>query len=221
MAGARRPARDHRVRRDRHRDGRALLGRRSRRARAGSSIYISIYIGLTGILSALQPITGQLYGARRYAEIGEEVRQAAVARAAARGARLSPAAFSRTAAARRARLPRCTTAPSTICASCRTAARQPRLPHLQRADQRGRQAAPRDDPADRRAAAQVPAQRVVHLRRVRRAGPRRPRLRFREHADQLGTRADRLHAAREARRVRRSRSFRASAGRSGSARRRS
>ncbi|KHL09602.1 UNVERIFIED_CONTAM: multidrug transporter MatE, partial [Mumia flava] len=42
----------------------------------GSSIYISIYIGLTGILSALQPITGQLYGARRYAEIGEEVRQA-------------------------------------------------------------------------------------------------------------------------------------------------
>ena len=42
----------------------------------GSSIYVSIYIGLTGILSALQPITGQLYGARRYAEIGEEVRQA-------------------------------------------------------------------------------------------------------------------------------------------------
>jgi len=42
----------------------------------GSSIYVSIYISLTGILSALQPITGQLYGARRYAEIGEEVRQA-------------------------------------------------------------------------------------------------------------------------------------------------
>ncbi|MBR8008304.1 MATE family efflux transporter [Burkholderia vietnamiensis] len=42
----------------------------------GSSIYVSVYIGLTGILSALQPITGQLYGARRYAEIGEEVRQA-------------------------------------------------------------------------------------------------------------------------------------------------
>lgn len=42
----------------------------------GSSIYVSIYIGMTGILSALQPITGQLYGARRYAEIGEEVRQA-------------------------------------------------------------------------------------------------------------------------------------------------
>ncbi|MDE1184135.1 MATE family efflux transporter [Paraburkholderia sp.] len=41
----------------------------------GSSVYISVYIGLTGILTALQPITAQLYGARRYAEIGEEVRQ--------------------------------------------------------------------------------------------------------------------------------------------------
>src|ERR1700761_3998169 len=41
----------------------------------GSSIYISVYIGLTGILTALQPIAAQLYGARRYAEIGEEVRQ--------------------------------------------------------------------------------------------------------------------------------------------------
>ncbi|KAF1026607.1 MAG: Multidrug resistance protein NorM [Burkholderia plantarii] len=42
----------------------------------GSSIYISVYIGLTGVLSALQPIAGQLYGARRFHEIGEEVRQA-------------------------------------------------------------------------------------------------------------------------------------------------
>ncbi len=42
----------------------------------GSSIYVSVYIGLTGILSALQPIAGQLYGARRFQEIGEEVRQA-------------------------------------------------------------------------------------------------------------------------------------------------
>jgi multidrug resistance protein, MATE family len=42
----------------------------------GSSIYISVYIGLTGILTALQPIVGQLFGARREAEIGEEVRQA-------------------------------------------------------------------------------------------------------------------------------------------------
>src|SRR5258708_39845341 len=42
----------------------------------GSSIYVSVYIGLTGILTALQPIAAQLYGARRYAEIGEEGRQA-------------------------------------------------------------------------------------------------------------------------------------------------
>lgn len=42
----------------------------------GSSIYISVYIGLTGILTALQPIAGQLFGARHEAEIGEEVRQA-------------------------------------------------------------------------------------------------------------------------------------------------
>ncbi len=42
----------------------------------GSSIYISVFVGLTGVVLALQPITGQLFGARRYAEIGEEVRQA-------------------------------------------------------------------------------------------------------------------------------------------------
>jgi MATE family multidrug resistance protein len=42
----------------------------------GSSIYISVYIGLTGILVALQPIAGQLFGAGRESEIGEETRQA-------------------------------------------------------------------------------------------------------------------------------------------------
>jgi MATE family multidrug resistance protein len=42
----------------------------------GSSIYVSVYIGLTGILSALQPVAAQLYGAQKDAEIGEEVRQA-------------------------------------------------------------------------------------------------------------------------------------------------
>jgi len=41
----------------------------------GASIYISVYVGLTGILLALSPIAGNLYGAKRYAEIGEEVRQ--------------------------------------------------------------------------------------------------------------------------------------------------
>ncbi len=43
----------------------------------GSSIYISIYIALTGILVALQPIVGHFFGAHRPADIGEAVRQAA------------------------------------------------------------------------------------------------------------------------------------------------
>jgi len=41
----------------------------------GSSVYVSVFVGLTGVILALQPICGQLFGARRYAEIGEEVRQ--------------------------------------------------------------------------------------------------------------------------------------------------
>ena len=39
------------------------------------SVFISVYVGLTGVVSALAPIAGQLFGAKRYAEIGEEVRQ--------------------------------------------------------------------------------------------------------------------------------------------------
>ena len=39
------------------------------------SIFISIYVGLTGVVSALAPIVGQLFGAGRFDEIGEEVRQ--------------------------------------------------------------------------------------------------------------------------------------------------
>src|SRR5262245_33158249 len=42
----------------------------------GGSVYISVYIGLTGILVALQPIAGQLFGAGHESEIGEETRQA-------------------------------------------------------------------------------------------------------------------------------------------------
>jgi MATE family multidrug resistance protein len=42
-----------------------------------SAIFISIYVGLTGVISALAPIAGQLFGAKRFSEIGEEVRQAA------------------------------------------------------------------------------------------------------------------------------------------------
>ena len=41
----------------------------------GSSVYISVFVGLTGVVLALQPICGQLYGARRYTQIGAEVRQ--------------------------------------------------------------------------------------------------------------------------------------------------
>ena len=41
-----------------------------------SAIFISIYVGLTGVVSALAPIAGQLFGAKRFHEIGEEVRQA-------------------------------------------------------------------------------------------------------------------------------------------------
>ncbi len=41
-----------------------------------SAIFISVYVGLTGVVSALAPIAGQLFGAKRHSEIGEEVRQA-------------------------------------------------------------------------------------------------------------------------------------------------
>lgn len=42
----------------------------------GGSIYVTVYISLMGVLQALSPIAGQLYGAQRLGEIGEEVRQA-------------------------------------------------------------------------------------------------------------------------------------------------
>jgi len=41
----------------------------------GASIYISIFVGLSGVLQALSPIVGQLYGGRRLSEIGVEVKQ--------------------------------------------------------------------------------------------------------------------------------------------------
>lgn len=43
----------------------------------GGSIYVTVYISLMGVLQALAPIAGQLYGAGRSEEIGSEVRQAA------------------------------------------------------------------------------------------------------------------------------------------------
>jgi multidrug resistance protein, MATE family len=41
----------------------------------GTSIYISIFVTLMGVLIALTPVVAQLYGAGRLREIGEEVRQ--------------------------------------------------------------------------------------------------------------------------------------------------
>lgn len=41
----------------------------------GASIYVSSFVGLSGVLQAAAPIIGQLYGARRYDEIGYEIKQ--------------------------------------------------------------------------------------------------------------------------------------------------
>lgn len=41
----------------------------------GSSIYISIFVGLNGVLAALGPIVGQMYGGERYDAIGTELKQ--------------------------------------------------------------------------------------------------------------------------------------------------
>lgn len=41
----------------------------------GAAIYISVYMGLAGVLQALSPITAQLLGGGHHHEIGEQVRQ--------------------------------------------------------------------------------------------------------------------------------------------------
>jgi len=41
----------------------------------GASIYVSIFVGLNGVLQALSPIIGQLFGAQRIDSIGAEVKQ--------------------------------------------------------------------------------------------------------------------------------------------------
>jgi multidrug resistance protein, MATE family len=43
----------------------------------GASVYVSIFVGLNGVLQALSPIIGHLFGARRFSEIGIEVKQGA------------------------------------------------------------------------------------------------------------------------------------------------
>jgi len=42
----------------------------------GASIYVSVFVGLMGVLLALSPTVAQLHGAGRHDEIGEQVRQA-------------------------------------------------------------------------------------------------------------------------------------------------
>ena len=41
----------------------------------GASVYVSIFVGLSGVMQALSPTIGQLYGAKQYDAIGHEVRQ--------------------------------------------------------------------------------------------------------------------------------------------------
>ncbi len=41
----------------------------------GASIYVSIFVGLSGVMQALSPIIGQLYGGKKYEAIGDETRQ--------------------------------------------------------------------------------------------------------------------------------------------------
>ncbi len=41
----------------------------------GSSVYVSIFVGLNGVLQALSPMLAQLYGARKLHAMGEETRQ--------------------------------------------------------------------------------------------------------------------------------------------------
>ena len=43
----------------------------------GASIYISVFVGLNGVLAAISPVIGQLFGAERFDEIGTEVKQGA------------------------------------------------------------------------------------------------------------------------------------------------
>ena len=41
----------------------------------GTAVYISVYVGLMGILQALLPVWAELHGARRPADVGPSVRQ--------------------------------------------------------------------------------------------------------------------------------------------------
>lgn len=41
----------------------------------GASVYVSIFVGLSGVMQALSPTVAQLYGAKKFDAIGEETRQ--------------------------------------------------------------------------------------------------------------------------------------------------
>lgn len=41
----------------------------------GTSVYVSIFVGLNGVLAAISPVVGQLFGAGRYHDIGTEMKQ--------------------------------------------------------------------------------------------------------------------------------------------------
>lgn len=41
----------------------------------GISIYVSIFVGLNGILQSISPVVGQLFGARKFKQIGAEIKQ--------------------------------------------------------------------------------------------------------------------------------------------------
>jgi MATE family multidrug resistance protein len=43
----------------------------------GASIYVSVFVGLNGVLAAISPVIGQLFGAKRFDAIGEEMKQGA------------------------------------------------------------------------------------------------------------------------------------------------
>ncbi|WP_151637048.1 MATE family efflux transporter [Noviherbaspirillum aerium] len=43
----------------------------------GASVYVSIFVGLNGVLAAISPVIGQLFGAGRYERIGYEMKQGA------------------------------------------------------------------------------------------------------------------------------------------------
>ena len=71
LAGVRRPGRGARVRHRRHHAGGAFGARLDLAALAiGGATYITVFIGLMGVVLAIGPIAGQLFGAQAYHDCG-------------------------------------------------------------------------------------------------------------------------------------------------------